>query len=376
MKKHQSTKQNANQNAKMKQRPKSEKKPSYKEVARLANVSPATVSRIAKGHLNVDPDLRTRVRKAAGVLGIDLEQKRNEKSNIVAFLLANRDLLHTFQARILSGAEAYCASHHRELLFMSFHYSPHVPARELHLPRILGEPGIVRAVILGGTNSPNMLAALSERNIPFAVLGNNVMGDWSSSDFDAVYSDDIQGAYDLTTHLIADGHRDIWFIGDVDLPWYARCARGYRECMAAAGLRPRLSHIHSDDRQLGYLAMRSILSKGEPVTAVFAGSDQIARGIYEAVQQAGLRIPDDISVAGFNDTEGDLMFPPLTSVREFPEALGKHLAESVLKRIQQPDKPSRQLTIPTQLVVRQSTRPLASLRLNSDIVLPGTAKTI
>jgi LacI family transcriptional regulator len=354
MKKHVNT--NVKQGARARS---SGKKASFKELARVAKVSPATVSRIAKGHLNVDPDLRMRVRKAAGVLGIDLDRKRNEKSNIVAFLLSNRDLLHTFQARILSGAEAYCSSHHRELLFMTFHYSPVAPARELHLPRILGEPGIVRAAILGGTNSPNMLAALREREIPFAVLGNNVMGDWDSSGFDAVYSDDIQGAYDLTAHLIADGHRDIWFIGDVDLPWYARCARGYSESMTAAGLRPRLSQIHSDDRQLGYLALRSILSSGDPITAVFAGSDQIARGVYEAVQQAGLRIPEDLSVAGFNDSEGELMYPPLTSVREFPEALGKHLAECVLKRIEQPEMAARQLTIPTQLVIRQSTRAVA-----------------
>lgn len=345
---------------KAKQKQKSRSRPSFQDLAKLARVSPATVSRVVNGHSNVDPSLRKRIRKAAEALGIDLEQKRNEKSNIVGFLLANRDVLHNFQARILTGAQAYCAANHRELLFMSLRYSPVVPPKELHLPRILCEPGIVRAVILGGTNSPNMLAALRERDIPFSVLGNNVMGHWSSTDFDAVYSNDVQGAYDLTAHLIADGHHNIWFIGDVDLPWYARCAEGYHQCMEAAGLHPRVSQIHSDDRQLGYLAMRSILSSGEPVTAVFAGSDQIARGVYEALQQAGLGIPSDISVAGFNDTEGDLMFPPLTSVREFPEALGRHLAEFVLNRIQQPDRQARQLIIPTQLVVRQSTRAIAS----------------
>jgi len=335
------------------------KKPSFKDLAKLAKVSPATVSRIAKGHMNVDAAMRTRVRKAAESLGIDLDQKRNEKSNIIAFLLANRDLLHTFQARILFGAESYCASQERELLFMSFRYSHVAPANELHLPRILSDRGIVRAVILGGTNSSNILAALREREIPFAVLGNNVIGDWPHRDCDAVYSDDVQGAFDLTARFIADGHRDIWFIGDVDLPWYARCAKGYRQSMVQAGLTPRLSQIHSDDRQLGYLAMRSILTSGEPITAVFAGSDQIARGVYEALGQAGLRIPEDISVAGFNDTEGALMYPPLTSVREFPEELGKHLAEFVLKRIQQPDLPARQLTIPTQIVIRQSTKAIA-----------------
>jgi LacI family transcriptional regulator len=163
----------------------------------------------------------------------------------------------------------------------------------------------------------------------------------------------------LTTHLVAEGHRDIWFIGDVELPWYARCAEGYRDGMKQAGLQPRLSEIHSDDRQLGYLAMRSIICRGEPVTAVFAGSDQIASGVYDALRQFGLSIPADISVAGFNDSEGALMDPPLTSVREFPEELGTHLAEFVQRRIQTPDREPQTLTIPTRLVLRKSTRALS-----------------
>ncbi len=275
-------------------------------------------------------------------------------------MLANRDLLHNFQARVLFGSETYFASQDRDLLFMSFRYSSAIQPRELHLPKILSQRGIVRALILGGTNSSNMLAALREREIPFAVLGNNVIGDWIPAEYDAVYSDDVQGAFDLTSELIANGHRDIWFIGDVELPWYARCAQGYRESMRRARLEPRLSEIHSDDHQLGYLAMRSILSRGEPVTAVFAGSDQIARGVYEALRQSGLSIPEDISVAGFNDSEGALMTPPLTSVREFPEELGKHMAEFVLKRLQKPDRQPQQLTIPTQVVVRESTRSISS----------------
>ncbi len=333
------------------------KKKSFKDLARLANVSPATVSRVAKGQVNVDAAIRARVRKAADTLGIDLEKRSSEKANIIAFMLANRDLLHNFQARILFGSQSYCASQDRELLFMSFRYSPSTPSKDLHLPRILSERGIVRAMILGGTNSPNMLNALREREIPFAVLGNNVIGDWDSREFDAVYSDDVQGAFELTSHLINDGHRDIWFIGDVDMPWYARCAEGYRRSMLQAGFQPRLSEIHSDDRQLGYLAMRSIVSRGEPVTAVFAGSDQIASGVYDALRQLGITIPDDISVAGFNDSEGALMDPPLTSVREFPEELGTHLAEFVQRRIQSPDREPQSLTIPTRIVLRKSTSP-------------------
>lgn len=334
------------------------RKKSFKDVAKLAKVSPATVSRVAKGQVNVDASIRARVRKAAETLGIDLDHKRNERANIIAFMLSNRDLLHTFQARILFGSETYCASQDRELLFMSFRYAASTPAKELHLPKVLNQGGLVRAMILSGTNSSNMLNALRERNIPFAVLGNNVVGEWNPDEFDAVYSDDVQGAFDLTSHLIGEGHKHIWFIGDVELPWYARCARGYRESMLKAGLQPRFSEIHSDDRQLGYLSMRSILLRRDPVTAVFAGSDQIARGVYEALRQSGLSIPDDVSVAGFNDSEAPIMDPPLTSVREFPEELGKHLADFVLRRIQNPEREPQHLTIPTRLVLRQSTGPL------------------
>jgi len=334
------------------------KTPSLGDVAQRAGVSAATVSRIARGQLSVDAAIQARVRRAAAELGLDLDQRRNETSTIIAFLLSNRDVLHSFQAHILVGAEAYCASQKKELLFMSFRYSPTVPPQALHLPRILRQRNLVRAVILGGTNSPNMLSALREQKIPFAVLGNNVIGDWTPEEFDTVWSDDVQGAFDLTSHLIADGHRDIWFIGDIELPWYARCAEGYRQSMLNAGLLPRLSEIQSDDRRLGYLATRSILSRREPVTAIFASSDQIARGVYEALYQSGLSVPDDISVAGFNDTEAALLHPPLTSVAEFPEELGRHLAGFVLRRAQEPDREPQKLTIPTRVVVRESTKPM------------------
>lgn len=331
------------------------KKLSYRDLAKRAKVSTATVSRVARGHATVDPAIRARVMKVAKEIGLDLEQRRHEKSSIIAFILSNRDVLHSFQARILLGAENYCSSQNRELLFMSFRYSPTVPAKELHLPQILNQRSLVRAVILGGTNSPNLLDALRDEGIPFAVLGNNVVGSWDPAEYDAVYSDDVQGAYDLTTQLIADGHRDIWFVGDVDLPWYARCAEGYRRSMQDAGFQPRMSEFHSDERQLGYLATRSILSRREPVTAIFAGSDPIARGVYDAVRQSGLSIPGDISVAGFNDSEAALLYPTLTSVREFPEELGRHLAEFALRRLETPDRAPQQLTIPTRVIVREST---------------------
>lgn len=329
----------------------------FKDIAKAANVSAATVSRVAQGQQTVDPAIRARVEKAARVLGVDLMRKRNEKSSIVGFMLSNRDLVPSFQARILFGSEAYCASCEKDVLFMSHRYSPNIPAKDLHLPKAVAQ-NLVQGVILGGTNAANMLAALRARGIAFAVLGNNVLGGLEEQDdYDAVFSDDVEGAYELTRHLIGEHHRDIWFIGDTRLPWYARCASGYRRAMTESGLEPRLSEIYSDAKQLGYLAMRSIISRGEPVTAVFGGTDQIACGVYEALRQSGLRIPEDVSVVGFNDTDAALLDPPMTSVQEFPEELGRHLAEFVLRRLADPRLPRQRLTIPTRLVLRKSTQP-------------------
>jgi DNA-binding LacI/PurR family transcriptional regulator len=202
-----------------------------------------------------------------------------------------------------------------------------------------------------------MLELLRSRKIPFAVLGNNVIGEWTPDEYQSVFSDDVQGAFDLTNHLISQGHRNIWFFGDLSMPWYSRCAQGYRSAMSQSNLEPRCSEIRAADQELGYLAMRSVLSRKELVTAVFAGSDQIARGVYEALRQSNLEVPGDVSVAGFNDTEGALFDPPLTSVREFPEQLGQHLAELTMRSIKDPLGVRKQMTIPTKLVVRQSTAP-------------------
>lgn len=338
------------------------KKLTLHELARIAKVSPATVSRVVAGNPSVDPAIRQQVLKAAEKLGLDLDERRKGKSRIIAFLLANRDVLHNFQARVLLGAETYCSQQNWELLFMSFRYSPEVPPEALHLPQLLSSQTNARAVILGGSNSPNLFRALTARGIPFAVLGNNVIGDWKPEQCDVAYSDDISGAYEATNHLIAKGHKHIGFIGNLQMPWFSRCESGYRRAMTDAGLTPRSSDFRSDGSQLGYLATKSLFAKSGALTAIVAGSDQVAAGIYSALRELGITVPDDVSVIGINDTQGTFLSPPLSSVREFPEELGRHLAEFALSRVRNPLLPPRDLTIPTQLVHRDSVAAPAAAR--------------
>jgi len=330
------------------------KRVTLQQLAAAAKVSTATVSRVLSGISTVDPTIRAKVRKAAEKLGVNPEERRQSKSRIIAFLLGNRDVLHNFQARVLLGAEGYCSESNWEMLFMSFRYSPEVPADALHLPQLLSRRTNAQAVILGGNNSPNLFAALNHRGIPFAVLGNNVLGQWTPTDCDVVYSDDINGASTATEYLIAQGHRTIGFIGNLRLPWYERCFQGYSRAMKAAGLPPLCADLRSDGSQLGYLAAKSLMTNPARPTALLAGSDPIATGIYSALRELGLAVPIDVSVMGFNDTLGSLMSPPLTTTTEFPEEIGRHMAEFALSRLQNPALPPRQLTIPTQLTLRES----------------------
>lgn len=324
------------------------------DIAKLANVSAATVSRVANGNPQVDAEIQARVYATARQLGVDLTTTR--KNRVIAFLLGNRDNLNEFQSRILLGAEAYCNQHGWDLQFISFRCDLSAPAGNLRLPPALTRKDRVGGVILSGTHSVSILSVLRERRIPFSVVGNNIIGNWRSEEYDCVATDDLRGSAEITQYLISMGHRKIWFIGDRTLPWYSRCSQGYAQTMIEAGLEPSYSEIRSEDRELGYLAVKSLLAKNERPTAIFAGNDQAATGVYGALQEAGIRIPDDISVAGFNDTMGDLLYPALTTVREFPKELGVHLAEFTLRRIQEPDISPQQLLMPTELIRRDSIR--------------------
>jgi len=331
-------------------------KATLRDVARLANVSSATVSRVANGNPQVDAEIGARVHAAAKKLGIDLIGSRKNRS--IAFLLGNRDALNEFQSRILLGAEGYCVQHGWDLHFISFRCDLNAPPGNLRLPEALTRTDRPSGVILSGTHSVSILTALREIRIPFTAVVNNIVGDWRPEEYDCVATDDVRGSAEITQHLISLGHRRICYIGDQHLPWYARCAEGYRRTMQDAGLEPRFSEIRSQDRELGYLAMKTLLANGERPTAIFAGNDQAAAGVYRAVQESEIRIPHDISVAGFNDTMGDLLYPSLTTAREFPSEQGRHLAEFTLRRIQEPGIAPQQILMPTELIRRDSVRPL------------------
>lgn len=334
-----------------------------RDIAYVAHVSIATVSRVLNGNNCVDQATQKTVLDTAAKLNAD-SSRQQTKPKVLAFLLSNRATLPAFESQILISAEASCGAHGWDMAFLSFTYSPNVPWNELHLPRTVRCRNAISAVILAGASSTNLVDLLARKGIPVVILGNNFLGEPQDLEKnDVVFSDAAGGSHDMTRYLIGLGHRHIWFVGNMRLPWFAMCFDGYNRAMEAAGLVSRQSSIESDDDiEIGYLGAKSLLARREAVTAIFSGNDPTAHGVYKALRDVGLRIPDDISVVGCDDTVGALLHPPLTTVRAFPEQLGRQMVQTILNRIAKPGQAPQNITVPTELVKRDSCRPIDPLK--------------
>lgn len=338
-----------------------QKKVRLQDIARLAGVSLTTAWRVVNRTGRVNPESAESVWKAAERLQVDL--RRRSGTNLIAFLLGNRDLLHPFHSRILAGVESYCTKRGYHVVFLSLHYSLQTGWKELSVPNILRRRDFVDGFILAGVHAQNLMDLLARSDLPFAVQGNSLVGPWREDECDSVFFDDIDGEYRMTTHLLSQGHRDICFVGNRRFPWFERCYEGYSRAMTEAGLTPRSAGLDLEDPlEAGYVAAKAILSQGEAVSAIVAGSDATAQGVYGALRDCGVRVPQDISVVGFDDIEAGVLHPRLTTVHVFLEQVGKQLAEFVLRRIEQPRLAPQKSIIPTKLVKRESTAPTQAIQ--------------
>lgn len=228
-------------------------KTGLREIASAAGVSISTASRVLSGNSKVDPALQKSVLDVVAKLNIDLSQRDKAKS--LAFLVGNRGMNDAFHSRILLGAEASCVAHGWDILFLCFNYSANTPWKELALPKVVQRHDMVRGVLLTGTNFGNLIELLYHKGITSVALGNNLVGDPKLLNTDAVFSDDIQGSTDATRHLISLGHRDIWFLGNTQLPWFARCYSGYCRAMEEQASNPgNAALIRKASKKLDILA--------------------------------------------------------------------------------------------------------------------------
>jgi DNA-binding LacI/PurR family transcriptional regulator len=151
-----------------------------RDVARTAGVGIGTISRVLNSSSQVSRETRARVLEAIRRLGFrpNAQARRilKRRSEIVCFLLSNRDFIHPFHARILQGVESYASSLKQHVLFAVLHYSPRTPPEKIDLPPVLQERGLIDGVILAGTVYTNLLRRIESIGVPFVAFSNNVVG--------------------------------------------------------------------------------------------------------------------------------------------------------------------------------------------------------
>ena len=341
------------------------RKTTIREVAQAAAVGIGTISRVLNSSSQVSRETRQRVLEAIRRLGFrpNAQARRilKRRSEMVCFLLSNRDFLHPFHARILQGVESYASGLKQHVLFAALHYSPRTPPDRIDLPPVLQEHGLIDGLILAGTIYPNLLRRIESIHMPFVAFSNNVVGMGDEQQFDQVGFDDFNGTLQSTRYLIGKGHRQIVFAGDTSYPWLRRRFEGYRQGMRENKLKPVLITARNPQSfvDFGQKSVERILSRRPRPTAAVAGNDEIAYGLWRSLQRHEMKVPDEISLVGFDDREEALLMdPPLSTVRVHKEEIGETCMKMLLERLHHPRMTFSQRILPTEFVIRGTVRQL------------------
>jgi DNA-binding LacI/PurR family transcriptional regulator len=322
-------------------------------VARRAGVSRATASRVLTGATNVSQHAREAVLEAAAEVSYMPNQAARalvtRRSDTIAFVVSepeDRFFDDPFFARVLRGAHSVLADQGRQLVFV-------IKSGDLDTERFLNfaSGGHIDGALLVSLHGKDPLPQrLQEMGIPVVLNGRPLTPVPGLRYVDA---DNRGGARDATAHLLQRGCRVVGTItGPRDMSAGKDRLAGYRDAMRAVGetVDPRL--VVEGDFSLagGFEAMRRLLKSAPSLDAVFAANDLMAVGAIQAAESVGRRVPEDIAVVGFDDVPLAVMAqPPLTTVRQPIEAMGREMATMLLDLLEERSTEQR-LVLPTELV--------------------------
>ena len=331
-----------------------------KEIANAVGVSSATVSRVLNFDqtLSVTAKTRQAIIETAEAMKYETPRARNRayqqglsKVALVHYLRPDQELVDPYYVGLRLGIETRCQALKIETI--KVYHTDSLPEASL----LRGASGIIAI----GRHDENEIAWLKRHN------RNLVFADFSppTDEYDSVESDLMLATRKLLQSLRQAGHRRIAFAGWVDvydgvpskLP--ERRCRAYMEWAREAGIfEERLCLTGSKTEEGGYKLTRQILSGPDRPDALVTANDNMAVGAYRAVHEMGLRIPEDIAIASFNDISvAQFMNPPLTTVHLAAEEIGENAVELLLERMNGREIPKR-VTLATGLRWRGSTRPL------------------
>jgi DNA-binding LacI/PurR family transcriptional regulator len=320
------------------------------DVARTLGLSHQTVSRVLNDHPSVRPDTRARVLKAIEDLGNRrnpaaraLVTRRSQTIGVVSF-----DTTLYGPASTLAGIE-HAAQHAGYFVSVAIAKAVTVETVRDALERLIAQSveGIIVIAPLLGTVE---VLRPPSRSLPIVIVESGTAPGLTS-----VRVDQVEGARMVTRHLLDEGASTVWHVaGPAD--WIEAEARvaGWRTELERAGARVPALLRGTWRPQSGYEAGRRLAGRSG-VEAVFVGNDQMALGLLRAFHEMGVRVPEDVLVAGFDDVpEAAFYTPPLTTVRQDFPAVGRCGIDLLLDQVRAGDAAPRQAILPPELVVRQS----------------------
>jgi len=331
------------------------------DIAHLAGVSQPTVSRALRGSPMVNPETRERILRIARELNYKVDKNasslRLRNAGTLALLFfedpTNDDsLINPFFHAMLGSITRACALRGYDLLVSFQQLSTDWQADYEDSNKADG------IILLGYGDyheSRERLQRLVEQGTHFVRWGAALPDQPGVS----IGSDNFQGGFDITAHLLDQGCRRIAFIGHASshYPEFEERYRGHVAAMAARGIdaEPVLQHDAITTEQDGFDACQALLARGETLDGVFAASDLIAIGAMRALREHGLRVPEDVALAGFDDIPlAASVSPPLTTVQQDTKQAGQLLVEKLLALIS--GAPVDGQTIPVKQVLRESSR--------------------
>lgn len=328
-------------------------RPTINDVAVAAGVSIATVSRVLNGGHWVSPKARDAVEDAIRATGYTANQSARNlatgRANSLAFLLAEDTSLlfsdPTF-SNLLRGATQALARRSMTLVLL---VAGSEPERE-NVRRYLASGHVDGVMLISSHQSDRLIESLAREGVPTVVCGVPL---GHADDVAWVAVDEAGSAREMVRHLRASGRRRIAMIaGPQDTSGGLFRLDGFREEMGA-DLDEELVDYGDWGLRSGFAAMTRIIARGAPFDAVFAASDAMAAGAIGALRQAGLRMPDDVAVAGFDDSGlAEELDPQLTTMRQPWGELSEQMVTLLLEQAR--GAAPRQITLPTVLVVRES----------------------
>lgn len=325
------------------------------DVAQRAGVSAMTVSRVLNQSGYASEETRARVLAAAAELGYMPDalarSLRVKRTQTLALILT--DITNPFFTTVARGVEDAASAAGYAVIFCNTDESEEEEAR---YTQMLLERQVDGVLLVPATSISRSIEAARRRGKPVVVLDRRVTG----AAVDTVRCDSEGGAYQATAHLLQLGHRQIAVLaGSPDVSVVAERVAGARRACAEAGLALTESHIlHGRPAvESGAEMARRALALDPRPTALLATNNFIAVGAFEALRAAGLRVPDDVSLAGFDDLPPALVIDPfLTVVSQPAYEMGRRGAELLLARLrgEGPAEPQH-IVLPTELVARRST---------------------